>query len=64
VFEDLAVKQQVLREVEQVLPHDGVFASNTSTIPITRIAEGGARPGARDRDAFLLARREECRCSK
>jgi len=39
VFEDLAVKQQVLREVEGAIPDTGVFASNTSTIPITRIAE-------------------------
>jgi 3-hydroxyacyl-CoA dehydrogenase / enoyl-CoA hydratase / 3-hydroxybutyryl-CoA epimerase len=44
VFEDLAVKQQVLREVEQVLPPSGVFASNTSTIPITRIAEAARDP--------------------
>src|SRR5438094_2378234 len=44
VFEDLAVKQEVLREVEQVLPQDGVFASNTSTIPITRIAEAAHDP--------------------
>ncbi len=44
VFEDLAVKQQVLREVETVLPPSGVFASNTSTIPITRIAEAARDP--------------------
>jgi 3-hydroxyacyl-CoA dehydrogenase/enoyl-CoA hydratase/3-hydroxybutyryl-CoA epimerase len=44
VFEDLGVKQQVLREVEAVLPADGVFASNTSTIPITRIAEAARSP--------------------
>lgn len=44
VFEDLAVKQQVLREVEGVLPPTGVFASNTSTIPITRIAEAARDP--------------------
>jgi len=44
VFEDLAVKQQVLREAEGVLPADGVFASNTSTIPITRIAEAAKDP--------------------
>ncbi len=44
VFEDLQVKQQVLREVEAVTLADGVFASNTSTIPIHRIAEGAARP--------------------
>lgn len=44
VFEDLGVKQQVLREVEAVTPPDAIFASNTSTIPITRIAEASQRP--------------------
>ena len=44
VFEDLGVKQQVLREAEGVLPSSGVFASNTSTIPITRIAEVARDP--------------------
>ena len=44
VFEDLAVKHRVLREVEQVLPERGIFASNTSTIPISRIAQAAARP--------------------
>jgi 3-hydroxyacyl-CoA dehydrogenase/enoyl-CoA hydratase/3-hydroxybutyryl-CoA epimerase len=41
VFEDLAVKHQVLREVEAVAPR-AIFASNTSTIPIARIAEASA----------------------
>ena len=44
VFEELGVKQQVLREAEAVLPPSGVFASNTSTIPITRIAEAARTP--------------------
>src|SRR3989449_4712632 len=44
VFEELGVKQQVLREVEAALPSNGVFASNTSTIPITRIAEAAHSP--------------------
>jgi 3-hydroxyacyl-CoA dehydrogenase/enoyl-CoA hydratase/3-hydroxybutyryl-CoA epimerase len=44
VFEDLAVKQQVLREVEPVLRPEAIFASNTSTIPIHRIAESAERP--------------------
>ncbi|MDP3912105.1 MAG: fatty acid oxidation complex subunit alpha FadJ [Gemmatimonadales bacterium] len=44
VFEDLTVKRQVLQEVEAALPETGVFASNTSTIPITSIAEGARRP--------------------
>jgi 3-hydroxyacyl-CoA dehydrogenase/enoyl-CoA hydratase/3-hydroxybutyryl-CoA epimerase len=44
VFEELAVKQQVLRECEAVLPGRAVFATNTSTIPIGRIAEAARRP--------------------
>jgi 3-hydroxyacyl-CoA dehydrogenase / enoyl-CoA hydratase / 3-hydroxybutyryl-CoA epimerase len=44
VFEDLAVKHQVLHEVEQVLGPDAIFATNTSTIPIEQIAEGSRRP--------------------
>lgn len=44
VFEELSVKQQVLRECEEVLPGTAVFASNTSTIPIARIAEASRRP--------------------
>jgi 3-hydroxyacyl-CoA dehydrogenase/enoyl-CoA hydratase/3-hydroxybutyryl-CoA epimerase len=44
VFEDLAVKQKVLRECETILPPYAVFASNTSTIPIASIAEAARRP--------------------
>jgi 3-hydroxyacyl-CoA dehydrogenase / enoyl-CoA hydratase / 3-hydroxybutyryl-CoA epimerase len=44
VFEELSVKQQVLKECEAVLPERAVFASNTSTIPITHIAEASRRP--------------------
>jgi 3-hydroxyacyl-CoA dehydrogenase/enoyl-CoA hydratase/3-hydroxybutyryl-CoA epimerase len=44
VFEDLEVKRQVLREVESVARADTIFASNTSTIPIARIAEASRRP--------------------
>lgn len=44
VFEDLAVKHQVLGEVERVLPPSAIFASNTSTIPIAQIADGSPRP--------------------
>ncbi len=44
VFEDLAVKQQVLCEVEAAMHDRAVFASNTSTIPIAKIAAAGRRP--------------------
>lgn len=43
VFEDVAVKHQVLREVQAVAPN-AIFASNTSTIPIREIAAAAARP--------------------
>ncbi len=45
VFEELSLKHRVLAEVEPRLPDDAVYASNTSTIPIARIAEASARPG-------------------
>ncbi|MDB4883397.1 MAG: fadJ [Gemmatimonadetes bacterium] len=44
VFEELALKHRVLREVEPLLHEDAVYASNTSTIPIGRIAEAAERP--------------------
>ena len=44
VFEDLGVKQAVLKETEAVTRKSCIFASNTSTIPIARIAEVSARP--------------------
>jgi 3-hydroxyacyl-CoA dehydrogenase/enoyl-CoA hydratase/3-hydroxybutyryl-CoA epimerase len=44
VFEDVGVKHTVLREVEPVIDDTAVFASNTSTIPISKIAEAARRP--------------------
>lgn len=44
VFEDLAVKHQVLREAEASIRPDAIFASNTSTIPIEQIAQASSRP--------------------
>ncbi|HEY3258255.1 MAG TPA: 3-hydroxyacyl-CoA dehydrogenase NAD-binding domain-containing protein, partial [Gemmatimonadaceae bacterium] len=44
VFEDLDVKHEVLREVENVLKPEAIFASNTSTIPIAQIATGSVAP--------------------
>ncbi len=44
VFEDLDVKRQVFGDLEAQVRDDCVLASNTSTIPIARIAEGLRRP--------------------
>ncbi len=44
VFEDLAVKQKVFREIESHVSKGCVLASNTSTIPIARIAEAVENP--------------------
>jgi 3-hydroxyacyl-CoA dehydrogenase/enoyl-CoA hydratase/3-hydroxybutyryl-CoA epimerase len=44
VFEDVEVKRAVLAEVEAVTRADCVFATNTSSLPIGRIAEGSRRP--------------------
>jgi 3-hydroxyacyl-CoA dehydrogenase/enoyl-CoA hydratase/3-hydroxybutyryl-CoA epimerase len=44
VFEDLAVKHAVIREIEEVAPETLLFASNTSAIPIARLAAASRRP--------------------
>ncbi|KAA0188639.1 Hydroxyacyl-coenzyme A dehydrogenase, partial [Fasciolopsis buskii] len=44
VYEDLTLKQQVVKDLETVLPADTIIASNTSALPIHRIAEASKRP--------------------
>lgn len=44
VVEDQEIKRQVLAQLESHLEEHAVLASNTSTIPITRLASGLARP--------------------
>ncbi|MGW5125876.1 3-hydroxyacyl-CoA dehydrogenase NAD-binding domain-containing protein [Streptomyces sp. NPDC004069] len=43
VFEDPALKHKVFQEVEQVVAPDALLCSNTSTLPITLLAEGVER---------------------
>jgi len=45
VFEDRNVKKAVTEAVEAVLPAGSIFASNTSTLPISGLAENSSRPG-------------------
>lgn len=42
VFENMALKQQITRELEGQLAPGGVWGSNTSTLPITQLAEASA----------------------
>ena len=44
VFENRDVKAEVTRRAEALTPPDAIFASNTSTLPITGLAEVSARP--------------------
>ncbi|WP_028114922.1 3-hydroxyacyl-CoA dehydrogenase NAD-binding domain-containing protein [Ferrimonas kyonanensis] len=45
VFEQRQLKARVTQEAERHLPQEAVFASNTSTLPITGLAEASERPG-------------------
>ena len=44
VFENLELKQKIVADMEAICSEDAIFASNTSAIPIAKIAEGAKRP--------------------
>ncbi|MGM0587289.1 MAG: fatty acid oxidation complex subunit alpha FadJ [Bacteroidota bacterium] len=44
VFEDLDLKRTIVNQVESNTPEHTIFASNTSSLPITEIAKGAQRP--------------------
>ena len=45
IVEDLAVKQALMRDLEAIVSHDCVLASNTSSLSITAVARGLQVPG-------------------
>ncbi|MEQ9038075.1 MAG: 3-hydroxyacyl-CoA dehydrogenase NAD-binding domain-containing protein [Silicimonas sp.] len=44
VFEDPGVKAEMTRKVEAIVGEDCIFATNTSTLPITELAKASVRP--------------------
>lgn len=44
VFENMKLKHQITAELEGYLTEDGVWGSNTSTLPITQLADGSSKP--------------------
>ena len=44
ITEDAAAKEEVFRRADEVLPAEAIFASNTSSIPITSLAAVTQRP--------------------
>ncbi len=44
VFEDPEIKADVIKKTEAVIGEDVIFASNTSTLPITGLAKNSERP--------------------
>ena len=44
VFEDVGVKAEMTKKVEAIIGEDAIFATNTSTLPITELAKASVRP--------------------
>jgi 3-hydroxybutyryl-CoA dehydrogenase len=44
IVEDAATKEELFRRADEVLPAEAILASNTSSIPITRLAAATGRP--------------------
>lgn len=44
VFEDPSIKAEVTKKAEAVIPQDAIFATNTSTLPISELAKASGRP--------------------
>lgn len=44
VFENMELKNKITASTEKYLAEDGIWGSNTSTLPITLLAEGASKP--------------------
>lgn len=44
VFENIGLKHKITKDLEPYLSADGVWGSNTSTLPITQLADGSSKP--------------------
>ncbi|WP_197277713.1 3-hydroxyacyl-CoA dehydrogenase NAD-binding domain-containing protein [Novosphingobium sp. KN65.2] len=44
VFEDIGIKADTTRKAEAVIPAGALFGSNTSTLPISQLAQASSRP--------------------
>ena len=44
VFENIGLKHGITKEIEPFLSDDGFWGSNTSTLPITQLAQASAKP--------------------
>lgn len=44
IYEDLVMKRSLIRQVEPLMRPDAIFATNTSALSVTEIAEASSRP--------------------